>query len=160
MLWNLPLNPLLHEMDQRGIYCQGYVDDVVLDFSRDMALEVSEQIDATVSRVHEWGVRNKLRFALHKTYTMVITQKLKYETSFLTMGGTGIETITEIEVLNLTIDSMLTFNTHVGNICKKATNIYKQFSRAARLSRGLHTKIIRMIYTVAAEPVTIYAARV
>ncbi|XP_048489535.1 uncharacterized protein LOC125491477 [Plutella xylostella] len=89
---------------------------------------------------------------------MVLTKKLKYDTPHLRMGGIDIGMSKEIKILGLTIDEKLTFNSHVANVCKKALNIYKQLSRAARVSWGLHPEVIRLIYTAAVEPVIMYAA--
>ncbi|XP_046976355.1 uncharacterized protein LOC124542451 [Vanessa cardui] len=74
------------------------------------------------------------------------------------MTGVDIEMSKEIKILGLTIDSKLTFNKHVANICAKATDIYKRLSKAARVSWGLHPEIIRLIYSATIEPVITYAA--
>ncbi|XP_004925502.2 uncharacterized protein LOC101744750 [Bombyx mori] len=89
---------------------------------------------------------------------MVLTRKLKYDTPVLSMGGVGIRMSKEIKLLGLTIDSKLTFNSHVANICKKALNLYKQLSRAAKISWGLHPDVIRTIYVAVVEPVIMYAS--
>lgn len=60
--------------------------------------------------------------------------------------------------MGLTIDDKLTFNSHAANACRKALNFYKQLSRAARVSWGLHLEIIRTIYTAVIEPMILYAA--
>ncbi|XP_048488717.1 uncharacterized protein LOC125491245 [Plutella xylostella] len=74
------------------------------------------------------------------------------------MGGVDIEFSKEIKILGLTIDDKLTFNSHVAEVCKKALNIYKQLSRAAKVSWGLHPEVIRLIYTATEEPIIMYAA--
>lgn len=106
----------------------------------------------------EWGVRNKLKFAPHKTKAMVITRKLKYDSPLLTMGGIDIGLSDEIKILGLTIDKGLTFNAHATNMCKKVQGLYKQLCRAAKVSWGLHPQVIKTIYTAVVEPVVTYAA--
>ncbi|KAJ2940791.1 hypothetical protein O0L34_g14908 [Tuta absoluta] len=158
ILWNLLLDPLLKGLEQRGDYVQAFADDVVLVFDGDTAQQIQGQANASLAYVREWGVANKLRFAPQKTNAMLITRKLKHDTPHLTMGGTDIEMSKEIKLLGLTIDNNLTFNKHVANVCTKATAIYKQLSKAARVSWGLHPEIIKTIYTAAVEPVVLYAA--
>nr|XP_037872912.1 uncharacterized protein LOC119629799 [Bombyx mori] len=158
ILWNLLLDPLLKELEKRGDYCQAFADDVVLVFDADSALEIQRQANAALAYVRDWGIRNKLTFAPHKTYAMVLTRKLKYDTPVLSMGGVGVRMSKEIKVLGLIIDSKLTFNSHVANICKKALNLYKQLSRAAKISWGLHPDVIRTIYVAVVEPVIMYAS--
>ncbi|KAJ0169139.1 hypothetical protein K1T71_014947 [Dendrolimus kikuchii] len=89
---------------------------------------------------------------------MVITRKLKYDTPRLSMGGVDIGMSQQVKVLGLTIDSGLTFNAHVRNVCSRALGVYKQLSRAAKVSWGLHPEVVRSIYTAVVEPVVMYAA--
>lgn len=91
---------------------------------------------------------------------MLITRKLKYDTPLLSMGGVRIGMSREIKILVLTIDHKLTFNSHTANVCKKALNIYKQLSRVAKISWGLHPDVIRVIYEATVVPVITYAASV
>lgn len=74
------------------------------------------------------------------------------------MGGVDIATTKEIKILGLTIDSALTFNAHTANVCKRALNVYKQLSKAARVRWGLHPEVVRTIYTATVEPIITYAA--
>ncbi|XP_063894705.1 uncharacterized protein LOC126057099 [Helicoverpa armigera] len=137
---------------------KAFADDVVLLFAGDTALEVQRHANAALEFVQEWGVRNKLKFAPHKTCAMLLTNKLKHDTPLLRMGGVDIGMSREIKILGLTIDDKLTFNTHVANVCRKALNIAKQLQRAAKISWGLHPDVVRTIYTAAVEPVILYAA--
>lgn len=128
------MDPLLKDLEMRGDYCQAFADDIVLIFDGDTAQEVQRQANAALAHVQEWGVKNKLKFAPQKTKAMIITRKLKYDTPLLNMGGVDIGMSTDIKILGLIIDHKLTFNQHVAEVCKKALNIYKQLSRAAKVS--------------------------
>lgn len=76
------------------------------------------------------------------------------------MGGTSVIISREMKILGVTVDDRLTFNTHVANVCLKAVRIYKQLSRAAKTSWGLHPEVIRIIYMATVEPIVLYAASV
>ncbi|XP_063617206.1 uncharacterized protein LOC134790367 [Cydia splendana] len=158
ILWNLLLNPLLQELTQQGIYCQAFADDIVLVFDGKTALDIERPANAALEHVFAWGVKNRLRFAPHKTCAMLLTRKLKFDVPRLAMGGIQIKMAEEIKLLGLTIDSSLTFNTHIASVCKKALGIYKLLARTARVSWGLNPDIVRLIYTAAVEPVILYAA--
>ncbi|XP_049868206.1 uncharacterized protein LOC126371572 [Pectinophora gossypiella] len=158
ILWNLLLDPLLKGLEERGHQCQAFADDVVLIFDAHTAQEIQRHANAALEYVRVWGVMNKLKFAPHKTSAMLVTRKLKHDTPHLTMGGIDIAMSKQIKLLGLTIDNKLTFNTHVANVCSKAVGIYKQLSRAARVSWGLHPEVIRSIYTAVIEPIVLYAA--
>ncbi|XP_047532160.1 uncharacterized protein LOC125067543 [Vanessa atalanta] len=141
-----------------GVYYQAFADDVVLVFDGDSALAIERCANAALDQVRMWGIRNRLKFAPHKTCAMIVTRKLKHDTPRLSMGGVAIGMSDEMKLLGLTIDCKLTFDKHVANVCKKALNIYKQLARAARVGWGLHPKVIQTIYTAAVEPVILYAA--
>ncbi|XP_047543137.1 uncharacterized protein LOC125075464 [Vanessa atalanta] len=158
ILWNLLLDPLLQEMAKKKYFCQAFADDIVMVFAEDTALEIERQAGDALSFAHEWGVANKLKFAPQKTCAMTITNKIKYDTPRLSMAGVDIGMTEEIKILGLIIDRKLTFNRHVASICAKGADFYKKLSKAARVSWGLHPKIIKTIYTAAIEPVIIYAA--
>nr|BAA07467.1 ORF2 [Bombyx mori] len=160
ILWNLLLDPLIHQLQARGEYIQAFADDVVLVFDGDSALQIERQANTSLEHVQAWGVRNKLKFAPHKTCAMTITRRLKYDTPRLNMGGTEIATYKELRILGLTIDDKLTFNTHVRNVCKKAIGMYKILARTARVGWGLSPEVIRVIYVAVVEPTVLYAAAV
>ncbi|XP_068629679.1 uncharacterized protein [Battus philenor] len=110
--------------------------DIVLVFLGQKAQDISSRANAVLAHVHEWGVKNKLRFAPHKTKVMVFTNKLKYDYPLLNMGGEPLGRTGEIRILGLTVDDRLTFNTHVKNVSKKAQGLYRQLCRAAKVSWG------------------------
>lgn len=158
IFWNLLLDPLLKGLTSKGHYCQAFADDVVLIFSGDAASEVQDLANAALAHVQDWGVQNKLQFAPSKTKAMVITNKLKYDSPVLSMGGVGIELSREIKILGLTVDDRLAFDSHVSNVCRRALNFYKQMSRAAKIYWGLQPEIIRTMYVAVVEPTIMYAA--
>ncbi|GBP49323.1 hypothetical protein EVAR_27025_1 [Eumeta japonica] len=75
---NLILDSFLRELWELGTYVQAFVDDVII-FSGQSALLVEEEANrAFAHSLHSLGIRNKLKFALPKTNSMVLTRKLKY----------------------------------------------------------------------------------
>ncbi|CAK1585006.1 unnamed protein product [Parnassius mnemosyne] len=158
IFWNLLLDPLLQELNDKGEHCQAFADDVVLIFSGDKALDVQERANAALAHVRRWGVKNKLKFAPQKTKAMIITNKIKYDSPLLKMGGESIGLSKEIKILGLTVDDGLTFNAHVKNVCCKVQNLYRQLCRAAKIHWGLNSEIVRTIYIAVIEPIILYAA--
>ncbi|XP_039758863.1 uncharacterized protein LOC120632890 [Pararge aegeria] len=147
-------------MDEQGVYCQAFADDVVLVFSGHNTQDIEIKANTALEQINQWGSLNKLKFAAQKTHAMLITRKFKYDTPHLNMGGKDITLVKEIKILGITIDSKLTYKKHISNISKKALNIYKQLSRAAKVSWGLNPEVIRTIYAAAVEPIVLYAASV
>ncbi|CAB3250211.1 unnamed protein product [Arctia plantaginis] len=83
ILWNILLDPLLKGLQEPGVTCQAFADDVVLLFAEYTALEVQRHGNAALDFVQGWGVKNKLKFAPHKTCDMLLTNKLKHDTPLL-----------------------------------------------------------------------------
>lgn len=57
---------------------QVFVDDVVIVLDRNTAINLQIQANAALVYVQQWGIRNKLKFALQKICAM--------DTSLLSMG--------------------------------------------------------------------------
>lgn len=158
IFWNMLLDPLLDSLDGMKVHYQAFADDVVLVFSGQTGEEIERQGNGVLKHVYEWGVKNKLKFAPHKTNAMVVTRKMKFDDPRLRMGGRDILLVKDMKILGLTIDHQLTFNKHVSLVCRKATNIYKAMARSARVSWGLNPQIIRTMYVAVIEPIIMYAA--
>ncbi|XP_061729235.1 uncharacterized protein LOC133534169 [Cydia pomonella] len=158
LLWNLLLDPLLKQLHNSGVYCQAFADDVVMVFDGESAADIERQANGALERVKAWGIDNKLKFAPHKTCAMVVTNRLKYDTPRLSMGGIAIEMSEDMKILGLTVDNKLTFNKHTAGVCRKALNMYKKLARTAKIGWGLHPDIIRLIYVAVVEPTIMYAA--
>ncbi|XP_068628034.1 uncharacterized protein [Battus philenor] len=156
--WTLLINPLPEEVVKGGTYWQAFADEVVLVFSGQKAQDISSKANEVLAHIHEWGVKNKLRFAPHKTKVMVLTNKLKYDTPLLTMGGEPLGHTREVRILVITIDDRLTYNSHVKNVCRKAEGLYRQLCRAAKVSWSLNSEVIRTMYLAVLEPIILYGA--
>ncbi|CAH2218229.1 jg18388 [Pararge aegeria aegeria] len=160
IFWNLLLDPLLDALDEQRVYFQAFADDVVLVFFSKTSENIQTKANDTLNFINTWGNKNKLKFAAHKTNAMVLTKKLNYDNPCLMMAGSTIELVNEIKILGLTLDSKLTFKKHISNNSKKVLNIYKQLSRAAKVSWGLNSEVTRTMYVSVIEPIILYAASV
>ncbi|KAG7304756.1 hypothetical protein JYU34_010112 [Plutella xylostella] len=158
--WNIILDSLLHKLEAEGVYCQAFADDVALVFTGQAVNTLEESANKVLNGIVEWGTRNKLNFAPHKTNAMLLTKKMKYDLPQLSMAGTKINLVEEIKLLGLIIDRRLTFKAHITAQCKKAADIYKQLARAAKVTWGLNGEIVRTIYIAVVEPIMTYAASV
>lgn len=158
--WNLILDPLLQILSQEKVYYQAFADDVVLVFSGKTAADMEGPINQVLNKTVEWGKKNKLNFAAHKTNAMLVTKKLKFGTPRLLMSGVQINLVDVVKILGLQIDKNLNFNAHVTAQCKKAADIYKQLACAAKVRWGLNGEIIRTIYVAVIEPIMMYGANV
>ncbi|XP_047993599.1 uncharacterized protein LOC125232032 [Leguminivora glycinivorella] len=127
-LWNLQLDPLLEEAEQKGKEVQAFADDILVMASADTTKELEAKINETLKLVEKWGHSNKMKFAPHKTQAMLITKKLKYDEPKLILQGTTLKLLDEIKMLGLTIDRNLSFKSHLERVAVKALGLYKRVS--------------------------------
>ncbi|XP_045508097.1 uncharacterized protein LOC123703931 [Colias croceus] len=130
ILWNLLLDPLLWMLEEMGVFCQAFADDIVLVVEGDTALEIETKANRVLNVISEWGKENKLKFAPNKTCALLSTRRLKYDVPRLAMGNVEIKYYSCIKILGLTIDSGLTFNAHVGT--RWETGRWKEWLRRLR----------------------------
>ena len=74
--------------------------------------------------------------------------------------GETIELSNEVKLLGITLDSKLTFNTHIDNITKKCIGTLFQCKRAIGPTWGLSPKVCHWIYTAIIRPTLAYCSTV
>ena len=72
--------------------------------------------------------------------------------------GETIELSNEVKLLGITLDSKLTFNTHIDNITKKCIGSLFQCKRAIGPTWGLSPKVCHWIYTAIIRPTLAYCS--
>ncbi|CAK1577839.1 unnamed protein product [Parnassius mnemosyne] len=158
MLWNVLLDPLLQSTEKLNTHVQAFADDILIVATNQNGQKLEEEVNDTLRIITEWGQKYKLRFAPHKTQSVIITKKQKFHRPVLKMDGVELQFSDRVKILGLTIDKNINFKPHLDDVCRKAINIYKMVSRAARAHWGLNSEIIRTIYLAVVEPTILYAA--
>lgn len=97
-----------------------------------------------------------LSFSAHKIRVIVSIRKLKYDTPSISTGGTAVALETQIKILDVIVDSKITFNGHIAYVCRRTTNIYSRLSTMARVIWWLCPEIIKTIYVTVIEPNILY----
>lgn len=100
---------------------QAFADDVVLVF--DGGYGTGDWGTSQCMHVRSGG-SDEAEITPHKTCAIVITRRLKYNLSCLSMDGIDIGLSKEINILGLTIDHKLTFHTRNKCMQKSNRNIY------------------------------------
>ena len=102
-----------------------YADDTTLTSCANYSsIERLEQnLNSSVAEIAEWTAFNKLPINESKTKAILITGKclpsnINYEMA-LTINGTKLEVVLIVKLLGLEIDSELSFNSHVEELCTK-----------------------------------------
>ncbi|CAK1595281.1 unnamed protein product [Parnassius mnemosyne] len=158
MLWNILIDPLLNATKDLDAHVQAFADDILIVAKNKDGQKLEKDINETLRIITEWGKKHKLRFAPQKTQSIIITKKLKYHRPCLHIEGLTLQYTNQMKVLGLTIDNNVNFKAHLDSVCRKAINIYKMVSRAAKAHWELNSEIIKTIYSAVVEPTILYAA--
>ncbi|CAK1593607.1 unnamed protein product [Parnassius mnemosyne] len=157
ILWNILLDSLLQATQDLSTHVQAFADDILLIGTNNNGEQLEKDLNHTLKLISDWGKEYKLKFAPHKTQAIIITKKLKFHTPKLYMEGIELTYTEHLTILGLTIDKNFNFKPHLDNISRKAVNLYKMVSKAARAQWGLNSDIVRTIYTAVVEPTVLYA---
>ncbi|CAH2088657.1 unnamed protein product [Euphydryas editha] len=66
IVWNLLLDPLLRELEAKGVHAQAFADDVVLLFDGETALDFEQPANAALDHVEKWGIATILEHLREK----------------------------------------------------------------------------------------------
>jgi hypothetical protein len=83
--------------------------------------EDAAKLQEDLNLLQSWEKKWQMEFNLDKCEVLRLTQKRKNTIeSDYSIHGQTLKTVSEAKYLGVTLDSKLTFNTHIDNICKKA----------------------------------------
>ena len=123
LLWCLVMDELLTQLNEQGIYAQGYADDAAICILGKHQETVSELMQTALKHTEEWCKRKGLRVNPGKTSLIPFTNKRKLEAMVEPMMfGETITFKKETKYLGVIYDSKLTWNAHLSYVTRKAKN--------------------------------------
>ena len=139
-----------------------YADDTTISVSGTSKQEIETKLNDVLKEVYDWTAKNKLLMNLKKTKVMVIGTKQRCSNLSDTnlnvkLNNVAVECVNEAKCLGVTIDSHLTFNSHVNNI---ATVIKQKIGVLRRLRHHFDSRQLTSIYWGYVLPHILYCANV
>ena len=132
ILFNIQFNDIFYITDESGFY--NFADDNNLSAIEDIMEEAKSTLKQQTTNVLKWFDENHLIANPEKFHLMFLlpnkTDQAMNEQ--LLINNTTLDGELSITLLGKEIDNSLTFNTHIGNLCKKAAsqlNVLKRLSR-------------------------------
>ena len=124
LLFSTFTSPVGHIISSMGVHHQQYADDTQLFIS----LNSSNQhvsvacLERCLSRLHEWFCLNGLALNPDKSEAIWLSTHQRSRTlpphKSVDVAGTRVQTSDTLRTLGVTMDSRLTFHSHVSSICK------------------------------------------
>ena len=158
-LWNLVIDDLL-QYTAKHIpgYIQAFADDIMSLAEGDDLDVIWQRTQTTIKTIENWCQSKGLNISALKTKIVMFTWNRKWSLRPIKVCGETIELNNEVKLLGITLDSKLTFNTHIDNITKKCIGTLFQCKRAIGPTWGLSPKVCHWIYTAIIRPTLAYCS--
>lgn len=135
LIFNIFLNDLFYHVKKCSMF--NYADDNTLFYSHENIHELLYVLKGDVESVVDWFKCNGMQ-ANPEKFQLIISHRNKNETVELHVCNTVIKSTNSVKLLGITIDSKLNFDSHISDLCKKAS---RQVNVLKRLSNILSLKV-------------------
>lgn len=161
LLWNLVVDELLRNLNERGYLTLGYADDIVVIIRGGFTRTVSNLMQDALEIIEEWCTREQLRVNPSKTKLIPFTRRRNLEDLLPpSLFQTTLEFGREAKFLGVILDTKLTWNQHIQKITTKSKMTLMSLKRAIGKSWGLKPSVVHWIYTTVVRPMITYGALV
>ncbi|KAF9807835.1 hypothetical protein SFRURICE_000616 [Spodoptera frugiperda] len=144
-LWNLGFDDLLATPLPSGCTLTGYADDGLLLIQSNTRAGLENLAKDCLSRISRWGERNRLTFAPHKTYQLLLKGNLKSWPS-IKFNNVPVKRKESVCYLGLVLEKNFSFIEHIKTISEKAKNNFYALTRISKATWGLSFLTLRTIY--------------
>ena len=152
-LWNILLESLFLLYFSFYLKIIAYADDILLCATSVLAHLAVNNLQLMCNSVVDWGLNSKLSFNALKTVFMVFSRK-QFDRSALCLviNSVSIPHSRECRYLGLIIDEKLNWRAHIAKICTEATKTFNTIKRCFRLSWGLSSSKLLLLYNAVIIP--------
>lgn len=159
LLWNLVVDDLLEELNEKGYYAQGYADDIVIAVQGPCESTISELMQNALNITQTWCYKEGLKINPSKTTLIPFTRKRKLaKIKPPIIFGERLHIKREAKFLGVILDSKLTWNPHLQYICNKSKSALMLCRRTCGKNWGLNPKMTRWIFLTIVRPTITYAS--
>lgn len=158
-LWNLVVDDLLAELNEQGLYAQGYADDIVILIRGKHMATCLELMQRALSIVEKWCKEEGLKVNPLKTVMVPFTRKRKVDIVRIpALFGRPIQVEKEFKYLGVRLDSGLTWNSHLVHVASRSQTTLMMARRAVGCTWGLQPKMVNWLYTRVVRPMMVYGS--
>ena len=130
LLFNVFVNDIFSFVTDSSLY--NYADDNTLSYVSEDVNNLVNVLEKDSKSFIEWFNLNKMQANPDKFQAMAIGKKTISENISFNFDSVVIKPDQEIKLLGVDIDYLLNFNTHISNICRKASrqlNVLKRIGK-------------------------------
>lgn len=161
LIWNLIMHGILSQFKGKAIKVVGYADDIILLVAGKDPNTLVSLMNKALHKVLRWGQANGLVFNPTKTCAVRFSQCKRFSKwEPIVMDGTEVMYDSSMKYLGVTLQSHLTWGTHVHERVKKATATLNLANAAIGQKWGFNPERALWVYTAMARSVVTYGALV
>ena len=139
LLFNIYINDIFFFIIESDI--ANYADDNTLYTSSRYCEETILKLEKDANILIKWFKDNGMKLNEEKCKLLILSKKSNNNTEII-LGNETIKNSKSEKLLGITIDEKLTFNKHIGNLCKKAS---QKLHALARISKYMDKDKVRTI---------------
>lgn len=156
ILWCMVIDSLLVELNQAGVFTQGYSDDVSsLTYGFSLST-VGDMMKNALKIVEEWCTARALRVNPMKTKVILFSRKKNVDRLLigkLKLFGSELKLTSKVKYLVVIFDDKLTWIPHLEDKINKAIGIFWMCRNAFGRTWGLSPRAIWWIYVAVIRPI-------
>ena len=119
-------------------------------------LWIRDMAQKAINIATNWALDQELQFSSKKTEIILFTHKQNPDLGSLPMNGIKLELSKEARLLDVTLDSKLTWKPHISRITRKATTALMQGRQIVGKTWEIKPSMMKWIYTAMIRPIMSY----
>ena len=138
ILFNIFINDLFYIVGEDNV--QNFADDNTVSGNAPSLNELIQELQTFAENTISWFDQNHM-IANPSEFHAIIIRKDRKDTEGMeiNINGKALKTESDVTLLSITLDNRLTFDIHIGNICKKGCKSIKRYKKTCILLK-LHAE--------------------
>ena len=158
LLFLVVIDDLIRKLNRHDQKTTAFADDLGILVTGPNRKEIEDKMNAILEDIRKWGIATKTSFNTKKTKAMIFSHLRRLRPIRLLLGSEQIEMVNQYKYLGITLDSKLSFQAHISNVTKTATNTITRIMAIAKLNWGLNPNSAKQIYQMAILPMLLYGS--
>ncbi|XP_053982726.1 uncharacterized protein LOC128878499 [Hylaeus volcanicus] len=165
LLWLREVDGLLVQLDELGVKVVGFADDICIAVVSNHPGRIASRMQTALDKVERWCLGQNLRVNPTETELVLFTRRRNLTLRPPTLSRVELKLSREVRYLGVTLDSRLTWKSHITKQAQKATAASwacrRMFGRTwglkpemPALSRGTNRKILDRVFRLSLLGIT------
>ena len=154
--WNLIFDDLLRRFDRSPITMIAFADDGTLLITGPVLEALYDGMQDAIKKATDWGEEHGLKFCPKKTSTVLFTRRKTPPLPKIFMYGEEVPNEKTVKLLGVTLDSKMSWNTHIDNKIKQCKKALMQTLPIMRHTWSPKPKYTRWLYKDVILPILLY----